>query len=223
MRKRCNAAGLLLAVLCLLFCACGNSSQAYTSYVQAVLDCTYKGDTAAYCALTRLPAADGEALYREETDYIARLICNQMAVEYDCLSENNRLAYERLAQQLQGKLSYSVESVVETGDAYQVTLTVKPTDFWDICIDDVERLYQAEFSERFGRAEGQEEKLRVIEGVWGARVLRILESHIDEAGYQEPETMQFTIRTDEHGIYNVRSKDWMDLDDRMLDIAAKNG
>ena len=30
-------------------------------------------------------------------------------------------------------------------------------------------------------------------------------------------------QADEQGIYNVRSKDWMDLDDRMLDIAAKNG
>lgn len=214
---------LFLTAACLLLSACAGSSQAYCRYVQAVLDCTYKGETAPYCEMTQASPEEAQALYVQETSYITQLICNQMSVKYDCLSENNQHAYEALAQELQGRLSYSVESVVETGDAYQVTLTVAPTDFWDICIDDVEQLYQAEFSERFGRAEGQEEKLRVIEGVWGAKVLRILESHISEAGCQEPEPMQFTIRTDEQGIYNVRSKDWMDLDDRMLDIAAKNG
>ena len=222
MSRRCKAVCLLLMVLSLLLAACGNSSQAYNAYVQAVLDCTYKGEIEPYHSMTHVYDKEAYGLYMEETNYITQLICNQMSVKYDCLSENNQLAYQKLAEKLQNKLSYKVESVVEIGDAYQVTITVEPTDFWDICIDDVEKLYQKEFSERFGRAEGQEEKLKVIEGVWGAKVLQILNSHIDEAGYQEPETMQFTIRTDEQGIYNVRSKDWMDLDDRMLDIAAKN-
>lgn len=213
--------GLLLTV-CLLLCGCGNSAQTYQNYVQAVLDCTYKGDITAYREMTEAYDKDAEGLYAQETTYITELICNQMSVKYDALNPAMQNKYRQLAERLQNKLSYSVESVVKTGDAYQVTLTVQPTDFWDICIDDVEKLYQKEFSERFGRAEGQEGKLAVIEAVWGAKVLDILNSHIDETGYQEPVTAQFTIRTDEQGIYNVRSKDWLDLDDLMLDIAVNN-
>lgn len=213
---------VLLLAVCLLCCGCGSSAETYTAYVQAVLDCTYKGETDAYREMTHAYDKEAEGLYWQETVYIAELICNQMAVEYDSLSESTKRGYEALARKLQNKLSYRVESVVLIGDAYQVTITVEPTDFWDLCIDDVEQLYSSEFSERFGRAAGQEEKLAVIEGIWGAKVLEILNSHIDEAGYQAPETMQFTIRTDKEGIYNVRSKDWMDLDDRMLDIAVNN-
>lgn len=219
---KCRKVFCLLLACLMLLSGCGSSTQAYNAYVQAVLDCTYKGEIEPYHSMTEVYDKEADGLYRQETQYITELICHQMSVKYDCLSVNNQRAYRKLAEKLQNKLSYKVESVVEIGDAYQVTITVEPTNFWDICIDDVEQLYKAQFSERFGRAEGQEEKLRVIEGVWGARVLEILNSHIDEAGYQEPVTMQFTIRTDEQGIYKVRSKDWLDLDDVMLDIAANN-
>ena len=56
----------LLSISLLSLTGCGSAGSACTGYVQAVLDCTYSGDTAAYIRCTKATESEAQALSAEE-------------------------------------------------------------------------------------------------------------------------------------------------------------
>lgn len=138
---------------CLLLTGCGSSAKTYTDYVQAVLDCTYTGEAAKYMELTESTEEEAAAVYTDERDYVALLICSQMAVERDYLDEETLAGYDTLAENVLSKVKYTVEPAVKSGSTYHVTVTAEPIDFWDLTLEEVENLYNNDFVERFDTAE----------------------------------------------------------------------
>lgn len=58
-----------------------------------------------------------------------------------------------------------------------------------------------------------------LEAEWGDEVLTILNSHVDEIGYKEAVNTIVEITVDDDGLYGITDKNWVDIDDLLLDVA----
>ncbi len=206
---------------CLLLTGCGSSAKTYTEYVQAVLDCTYTGNGEKYMEMTDSTEEEAAEVYADEKTYVAELICSQMAVERDYLSDETLAGYDTLAEKVMSKVKYTVEPAVKSGSTYHVTVVAEPIDFWDITIDEVETLYDNDFTERFTVAAEDEDEAAydALEAEWGDKVLEILNSHVDGIGYKEAVNTIVEITIDDDGRYGITDKNWVDIDDLLLDVA----
>lgn len=206
---------------CLLLTGCGSSAKTYTDYVQAVLDCTYTGNGAKYMELTDSTEEEAAEVYADEKEYVALLICSQMAVERDYLTDATLAGYDTLAETVLSKVKYTVEPAVKSGSTYHVTVVAEPIDFWDITIDEVEALYDNDFTERFTVAaeEGDDDAYDALEAEWGVKVLEILNSHVNGIGYKDAVNTIVEITVDDDGRYGITDKNWVDIDDLLLDVA----
>ena len=212
---------LAIALACpLCLTSCGNAAQTYTDYVQAVMDCTYHGDTAKYTELTDASAEDAQAVYDDEIEYISSLLRYHAAVEDDYVNDGTITGYDGLARTLAGKLHYTIEPAVRSGDKYHITVTAEPVDFWEGAVDKLADIYESEFSEHFYTVAADSEEYKALEQQWSIRALDVLTEAIEQTGYKDAESIIVEITVDEDGNYGITDKNWMDIDDLLLDMAA---
>ena len=221
MKKRLIA-GISAAVMALSLNGCGSAAKTYTDYVQAVMDCTYKNEQEKYIDLTDADATEAQAVYDDEIDYIADLICYNFAVDTDVINDGMMTGYKALARSLAAKAKYSVEPAVLSGKVYHITVICEPMDYWDIALPEIEALYDSEFSERFANAEG-DAALDALEIEWGTRVLEVAEGFVDQISYKSPVNTIVEISTDDDGRYGISDKNWIDIDDLLLDLDSNTG
>ena len=69
-------------ILCLGLTGCGHAAKTYTDYVQAVMDCTYHGDTKDYKSITKASETDAEAVHQEAVTYLSEQLCYQAGELY---------------------------------------------------------------------------------------------------------------------------------------------
>lgn len=216
-----RAAGVLaavLAVLMLLFSGCGSAAATYTEYVQAVMDCTYYGKTDEYIRLTGVTEAEALALHETQVQRTAKLICTQMTVKPEMLSETTMEGYTALSERLLEQVQYTVNPAVKAMDCYQISIISEPLDLWKAALRDVERLYSRKFAEQFAKAEDNPLRLSRLEKEWGREVLEILSEHAQEAGHQEPVSTIIRLTADENGRCSVSEGSWLYIDNLLLDI-----
>lgn len=225
--KRLLAGAAACAVCCTSMTGCGmvgrllreNSAKTYTSYVKAVLDCTYHDETEDYLKLVDATEDEAHEVYTDEVDYVTELICYNLAVESEDLSEETYDGYAALAKDVMAKAQYSVADAVKSGDAYHITITCEPMDFWDITHDSVEAFYTGGFGDRYEAAEGEEE-LAALEEEYGQAVLRIVSAYVDQIGYKDPVPLIVEIEEGDDGTYGISDKNWLDIDDLLFDMGA---
>ena len=85
MKKRL-AAGIAACVLSISLSACGNAAGTYTEYVQAVMECTYHGNSDAYRQLTKSSDAEAQAVHQDEIRYVHEQLCHQASVDSSVIS-----------------------------------------------------------------------------------------------------------------------------------------
>ncbi len=208
---------LAALAMCAGLTGCESESETYTRYIQSVLDCTYIAEYENYMELTESTQEEAEEVYQSQVDYVAELICYQNAVEIDYISEETMEQYEKLAKDLMGKVKYTVEPAVKSGDTYHITVNCEPMDFWDITYDEIEAFYNGEFGDRYFNAETEEERT-ALEEEYAAEVLRIANEALDEIGYGEAQTKIVEITEDEDGVYGISDDDWLEIDDKLLNL-----
>lgn len=204
--------------LCLTLTACGNAAQTYTDYVQSVMDCTYRGTFDKYMELTESTAEEAQAVYDDEVEYISSLMRYNAAVEDDYIADSTMERFDTLAEKLMGKLKYTVEPAVRSGETYHITITAEPVDFWDASLDELNQIYEDEFSERFYDVDLESAEYEALEAEWGDRALTVLEESIDQTGYKPAQSMIVEITVDDDGNYGIDDKNWLDVDDLLLDM-----
>ncbi len=216
MKKKAALAATILMGASLVGC---NAAQTYTDYVQAVLDCTYFGITDKYMELTESTKEESDAVYDEEVTYVAELICYNLAVQVDYVSEETMEGYEAVAKDLISKVKYTVDTAEKSGDAYHITVNCEPIDYWDIVYEDVEAFYNDGFGERY-EAAATEEELAELEEEYAVEVLEIAGEYVSKIEYKEPVKKIVEITIDEEGLYGIEDQDWLDIDDLLLDMNA---
>lgn len=206
-------------VMCGSLTACSNTAKTYTNYVQAVLDCTYRGETEEYINLTGSTDEDATAVYDDEVDYFTALLCYQMAVETDYISDETYAGYTALSKDILNKTQYTVEKAVKSGSAYHITIVTEPIDFWDITYDAVESYYTDEMADKFSAATTDEE-IAELEEEYAEGVLDILSGYVSQIGYKDAVNKIVEITVDDDGYYGISDQDWYDIDDLLLDMNA---
>lgn len=196
---------------------CLGQTKTYTEYIQAVLDCTYFGKTEKYMELTEATQEEADAVYQDEITYVAELLCYQFAVESDYVSEETLDGYEALAEDLIGKVKYTVDDAVASGDAYHITVNCEPMNFWDDAYTAAEEYYTGDFGTKYENATTEEE-LIALEEEYAVEVLDILSGYIASTGYGEPVKKIVEITVDDDGLYGIEDQDWLDIDDLVLGI-----
>ena len=227
MLKRIFAGAAAGAVLCGSMTGCsvvsklleGNTADTYTDYVKAVLDCTYLDKVDRYMELVDTTEEEAHGVYEDEVEYVTELICHNMAVESDYLSEETHDGYEALAKDIMAKAKYEVADAVKSGDTYHITVTCEPMDFWDITADAVEEYYQSGFGDRY-EAAVEEEEIAELEEEYGQEVLHILSGYTGQIGYKDAVPLIVEIEEDSSGNYGISDKNWMDIDDLVFDMSA---
>ncbi len=209
--------------LCLTMTACGNAAQTYTDYVQSVMDCTYQGKFDTYMELTDATTEEAQAVYDDEVEYISQLMRYNAAVEDDYVDESVIQGFDDLAVELMGKLQYTVEPAVRSGDTYHITISAQPVDFWDSAMEELEDLYDEFFSERFYTVAPESAEYEALEQEWGERALVIVEGHVAHTGYKDAQSVIVQINSDDDGNYGIDDKYWLDIDDILLDMDSNAG
>ncbi len=215
MRKQIAAAAAAVMLTASLT-GCGSAAKTYTEYVQAVMDCTYFGTTEKYMELTDSTQEEADAVYQDEIDYVTELICYQLSVETDYITEGTYTGYEALAKDLLSKVKYTVEDAVKSGSSYHVTVVTEPVDFWESCTDEVEDFYTNEFAEKYESA--TEDQLDALEEEYAVKVLEIISPYIQQTGYKDPVNKIVEITVDDDGTYGISDQEWLDIDDLLLDM-----
>ena len=201
-----------LGISLLSLTGCGSAGSACTSYVQAVLDCTYSGDTADYIRCTKASETEAQALSADETAYISRLLQYHTTVDTEHISPETAAQFDALADTLRGKVSYTVMPAIPSGEGFQITISTAPLDLWANAIPELERVYQREFSERYYKAPPSSEELYELEAAWGSRVVEVLTPFVEEAAPLETQSVTIDVTIDETGHYVVADTCWRDVD-----------
>ena len=94
MSRRLTALFFAVA-LCLTLFGCGSAGQAYTDYVQAVMDCSYHGDTTQYMAFTGCNETDAQQVHTDE------MLAEKIRASVLSVLENEEFdLYERVSESL---------------------------------------------------------------------------------------------------------------------------
>ncbi len=205
-------------VLCASLSAC-TSTKTYTSYVQSILDASYRGEFTEYMDLTDSTQEEAQAIYDDEVTYVTSLICYHLGVEEDYITEGTMTGYEAIAKDLLGTLEYTVDEAVKAGDAYHVTVHVCPTTFWDVMLDKTEAFYTDEFAEYYNDVleNGTEAELEAAEEEYAVAILDIVSENMASVGSKESVEKIVKIVEDDTS-YGVSDQDWLDIDDLLLDL-----
>ena len=205
------------AAMALPFAGCNNAATTYTNYVRSVLDCTYYNEQTEYMELTDSTAEEAQAVYDDEVEYMNHIIMYRYSVVEEELNGGIITAYSDLSRQILKKAKYTVEPAVRSGTTYHVTVTVEPMDYLDLGYDEIEEKYENDFDARFQEAES-DTAITALENEWAEYVLETMKSHLDDITYKEAVSTIVEITTDDDGNFGISDKDWLDIDDLILDL-----
>lgn len=218
---------IMAAILVVLaFTACdgksGSKAEAarYTNYIEAIMDCSYRGELNRYTEVVDATEAEAEEVYYSTVEYYAYELMAYNEVAYDYVSEDLFNQYVELAKRVMAKAKYNVNEATKVEDDYQVKVEIYPIDFNDITTEEIEN-YIDEFNkmlEGIDTTQLTEEQIIEYEEMYGQNVLSILEKYEDQIGYKDVVSKVVIIEVDEDGYYGISDEDWYDIDDYVVDM-----
>ena len=221
MKKRLPALVLLL-VLVLSLTACGGDTKAkkYTEYVEAVMNCSYKGQFDAYTKSRGLKDDNKEAKEVNEStaEFYAYQLMNYTEVEYESVDDSVVEAFIELAKKALQKTRYQVEKAEKAGKVYHVTVKIDPIDFNDILIEPAKGV-AAVYNEGVDALseDASEEQLLALENEYGLNMAAALMPVVDQIGYKETKTRIVEIQEDKDA-FGLSDEDWEEIDNIVVDM-----
>lgn len=199
---------------------CESAAQTYTKYIQATMDCTYRGETAEYMKLTESTQTEADEVYASQIEYTANIICNYLYVDMNYITEETMDGYKDAAEVLLSKMKYEVETAEKSGDSYHITIKCEPINCWEAIGTEIDEFYSGEFGDRYNEAAygTSEDELAALEEEYAIEVLEIVNAHFADMSYKEPASKIVEIVEDENGYYGIADQDWYDIDDLLMDL-----
>ena len=216
--SRWLTAFLTMLVLCLTLSGCSGAGQAYTDYVQAVMDCTYYGDTAQYMAFTGCAEADAQKVHADEVAYVTSLLYYKATVKEEYLDEETAAGYRKLAEELLSRVKFRIEPAMRSGSGYHVTIAAAPLEYWELPAEKLQKIYAKNFAKRFYQAPPDSEELARAEADWGKRALTALTNAAENADYQDARSAIVEITVDAQGHYSISEQNWQMVDELLLGL-----
>jgi hypothetical protein len=215
---------LLGMLLVLLVAGCSSSrknsdpSAMYASYVQSLLDVSYKHDASGYLEYVDDTEEAVEEYYEDTMEYWAYELADyfQMVLINDEVEER----MVNLTEEIFAQARYEVEDAVKTSDYYTVQVTIEPLNFTSQVYDEVVA-YAQDFQSRsdegeYGDYQNNEDDYTAWEVIYANGVMDILDTYVDHLEYADPVERIVKISVAEDGTYGISSEDQNDLESYLI-------
>ena len=140
-------------------------------------------------------------LYETEVEYYTQGLMYYLDIDYDTADDATLEGFREATKQIFKKFKWDAPVVNLTGDTWgEVELTMYPTDFLDIILEDAQQVADT--------AETEED--------YNAGMLAVVTSKIDSISYREPVIKTYDIDIDD-GV--ITTEDWDEIDDILMDFS----
>lgn len=224
-RLRCFLAPAGLFLLCLSLVGCSITAPTMTtfdatSYVQGVLDETYKGTwNNAFLDLVDLTDGEAQDAYEAALDQEYDRFAYQFQLDDAALTEETRQAVQDLLRDLCAKAQYAVKTVAPLDDTrYAVEVSVRPLDLFLQVRTDSLGDFQEEFALRYAEVDqdrlSQEEQRQLrldYENDWALGIVGLCRDTMGLMQQMDVVPILVLVAPDEKGIYAMGDNDFANL------------
>ena len=206
---------LIVGVLStVMLIGCGQAFDA-SGYVKAILDVSYKGETAKYMELTNSTEEEANEIYQGNLEY------NMNEFSTMPFSDEMQQNYEQLFKDMMSKTKYTVGEARETENKnYEVDVTIETMNIMDDATYEEFITKSEEYGQQVqndvangGTMPSEDEiQMKIFEIYYN-----LLREKVD-AGltYEEPQVVTVRVEKDSNNVYTVSEEDLTALDEAMF-------
>ena len=211
LKKSWTRAAAPMAVMMVLLGGCTKFDAC--TYMQALLDVSYRNETEDYMELTGAAQEDADAIFQNNLD--ATMHEFHTAELSEELEESYRSLFEKTVKQVK----YTVGEAVEEEDGYTVDISVEPILLFDNTYEEFQKKaeeYAAEISNHVMEGEEMPSDEEIQDHIYQT-YYEVLTEEL-EAGltYGETENITVHIHKTEDGVYEIPDEDLRALDQAMI-------
>lgn len=181
--------------------------EAYSEYVESILDANYHADYTAYMQITGATEEQASKLTRAHAvnlaDQMAKLYAIQLAkIPAEIGNRLTDVAYE-----VYGKADYIVGETQKSGEKIYVTITVKPLKFYEGVSEEIDAYVEA-FNGRAKEGEFENMTESEYENEYAEGILEVLEESTESIERAEERSYRIEIRYNEQtGVSYIADED----------------
>ena len=167
---------------------------------------SFYGDYANYVENKFDTEENAQALYESEVQYYAEELMDYLDIDYELIDPTIAQGYYDLSVKVLAKFKWDTPVVdLPDGASYgSMELTMYPTDFFDIILDDAWAV-----ADEYGPA-------NMTEDEYAENILNAIALKVDEISYRDPVVGTYDIDLNDNVI---DSDDWNEIDFILMDLA----
>ena len=179
----------------------GNASDC-EQFVDNALKASFYGDYTEYVADKFDTEEGAQALYEMEIEYYAEGLMYYLDVDYEVIDSAIADGFREVSKQVLAKFKWDapVADLADGASSGKVTLTMYPTDYLDIILDDAQVV--------------ADNSADMTEDEYAEAMLEAIRPKVDEISYRDPIIKTYNVDLDD-GI--ISSDDWDEIDDILMD------
>ncbi len=186
------------------------SDKTVKTYLQALLDASYKNDSSAFVDMKLGKAEEAQALYIQGIDTGVSVFCSRMGI-----SDEYKEEFRQLYMEMLGKVRYTVDTAEKQSDgSYIVSVTYEKMRIFEPALT----LYQekvAALGDAWKNSDDVPSEEEIVERV----ILEFKESMekvLSEVTYEEAASMNVKIELEDN-VYTPNAEDIMELEKALFD------
>lgn len=173
-------------------------------FVDNALKTSFYGDLTGYVEENFDTEEGAQALYEMEIEYYAEGLMYYLDIDYEIIDPSIADGFREVSKQVLAKFKWDapVADLADGASYGTVELTMYPTDFLDIILEDAQVVADAS-------ADWTEDE-------YAQNMLEAIQPKVDEISYKDPITKTYNVDLD-NGI--ISSDDWDEIDNILMDVA----
>lgn len=173
-------------------------------FVDNALKTSFYGDLTGYVEENFDTEEGAQALYEMEIEYYAEGLMYYLDIDYEIIDSSIADGFREVSKQVLAKFKWDapVADLADGASYGTVELTMYPTDFLDIILEDAQVVADAS-------ADWTEDE-------YAQNMLEAIQPKVDEISYKDPITKTYNVDLD-NGI--ISSDDWDEIDNILMDVA----
>lgn len=186
------------------------SDKTVKTYLQALLDTSYKNDSSAFVEMKLGKAEEAQALYEQGIDTGVGVFCSRMGVSEDYKEEFRQIYMEML-----GKVRYTVDTAEKQSDgSYIVSVSYEKMHIFEPALT----MYQekvAALGDEWKNSDNVPSEEEIVERVI-LEFKESMETVLSEVTYEEAASMNVRIELEDN-VYTPNTEDIMELEKALFD------
>ncbi len=193
-----------------------NYLEAYSDYVNSVLDANYHGEYTGYMQITGATQQQASKLTEAHAVNLAEQMAELYAIQLELLPSviGNRL--KEVAYAIYRSADYAVGEAEKSGEKIYVTISVRPLEFYEGVSAKIDT-YISEFNERAKEGEFENMTEGEYENEYAEGILEVLEGSTQDIQSAAVKSYRIEIRyNEETGVSYIADEDLKALDQLIL-------